>query len=655
MKKTLLAVLFLYAYSIMMPAQNISGNLEGIVTDTKRVPISGVNISLQNESLQGSRGTATNEKGYFIIFLLPVGNYSVKISAVGYRELNITNIQISLGKTTNLGEIKLVQQTIDLPEITITADNQQIDLTDTKYGGNIKAKDFEQLPIDRDYKNIATLFPLANISYFGDGINFGNGTGLENRYFIDGIDVTDPNFGMAGTTLPYNFVKEVELILGGYQAEYRSALGGLINVVTPSGSDELNGAVFGFYTSNGLSAPAKAGLLDPTQGVFSNYDFGFNLNGPVVRENLWFNVAYNPIINRREVGVPGFGTSDDKTMTHSFAVKLTWKATDKLKIALTSSGDPSERTAIGDAPPPLANPAALENPDPYFYNKREGGVNISLYASYLFTNRFFLEASLSGITRDKNWEPSTDKGKNEIALINTQTGNWSGGSFGALSELVTGKTANMSGTFLADFHQLKFGVEYRNNEIEIHSNYPTYLSQYSDTSYFLLLDGVNGGTVQNRILSAFIQDDWKISDMVRINAGIRWDGQFIIGGDGNLAQKVLEPFQPRLGFIYLPSINNRHKIFGSFGRFIQEWNTGVMVRIYSGNAYHYEIVFNQDPRTGNVVGDTLNVSLPEIKPEQPGMKAQIMMNIVSDMSLWLVIIKLLNFRVFTEHCRRQLQ
>ena len=129
--KTILSFLLLFACIGTSFAQDISGNIEGRVTDSTGIPLSGVNLLLQSENLQGIKGTATNEKGYFNIFYLPVGNYKVQISFVGYRNVLIDNVQISLGKTSYLGEIKLEQEAIDLPEIMISGDKQIIDPTST--------------------------------------------------------------------------------------------------------------------------------------------------------------------------------------------------------------------------------------------------------------------------------------------------------------------------------------------------------------------------------------------------------------------------------------------------------------------------------------------------------------------------------------------
>jgi len=87
---------------------------------------------LQSENLQGLRGTSTNDEGYFRIYALPIGSYTVKISFIGYQNITFENVQISLGKATNLGgQIQLHQQTYNLPQIKVTGEKFIIDPTST--------------------------------------------------------------------------------------------------------------------------------------------------------------------------------------------------------------------------------------------------------------------------------------------------------------------------------------------------------------------------------------------------------------------------------------------------------------------------------------------------------------------------------------------
>ena len=107
------------------------------------------------------------------------------------------------------------------------------------------------------------LSPMATESYYGDGLNLAGSTGWENVYYIDGNNVTDPMRSSSGTNLPYNFVKEIEIKNGGYEAEFGSSIGGIANIITHSGGNQFHGQVFGFKVLAAVIARTYGKLLLP--------------------------------------------------------------------------------------------------------------------------------------------------------------------------------------------------------------------------------------------------------------------------------------------------------------------------------------------------------------------------------------------------------
>lgn len=598
-------------------AQETSGNLEGRVTDTTGIPLSGVNISIQSESLQGIRGTITNDDGYFRIFSLPVGDYIVRISIVGYRDVVIEDVQIRLGKTNNLGEVRLESQTIKLPEVTVSGEKQIIDPTSTNYGGNLSSKDFSQLPIDRNYKNIVTLLPHANASYYGDEANIGGGTGFENKYFVDGAEVTDPLFGASGTNLPYNFIQEVELKSGGYDVSARSSLGGLINVVTKSGTNEFHGSAFGFYSTNSINEDTKSGLFDVKHGIFSNYDIGFGIGGPIIRDELWFYTAYNPIYFRRDVDIPGYGTLQDKKLIHSFAAKLNWRASDNLNFVFTSTGDPSEHDGVGNDVG--IQPDSAANPDMYLQDINEGGFNLSLTGIYNPGQDFILEGSISRVNRYGKFLPATEAGRAEVFYNDILNSIWEGGPPITRDASRYSTIGKIAGTVCLKDHTLNAGVEYKINDVDFKLDLRridrTPFS-YQETIFKAF------GEVSNQIPSVFIQDTWRVLNQLTINAGIRWETQTVYATDNNVAQKVSVPLQPRAGFVFLIDDKGTQRIFGSYGRFAQEFGIFNSLGNHSDNGYYGEIRYANDPRPDFTGGDTLVFRQNIIRAEVEGLRGQ---------------------------------
>lgn len=325
-----------------LSAQDVTGRIEGRIVDERGSAIPGVVINISSPDLQGTRFTQTNAEGYFRLILLPPGFYTAKITHIAYRPVTIDSIQVRLGKTTFVSETILIEKPYELEEVVVQDRRNLIDPNSTVSGGNFTKDEIEVLPLQRNYQDIAALLPQVNTSYYGDGPAFSGSTGSDNRFFIDGIDVTDPVYNIAGTNLPYNFIREIEVKTGGYDAEYKSSLGGEVNVITYSGGDKFSGQMFGFYTSNKITNEAKLPEeTEPPKGKFSYYDFGLNLKGAVVKENLWFNLAYNPNIANEDILIPGIGYYSDKKISHLFAGKLSWRMSEKGQLTFNILGDPS--------------------------------------------------------------------------------------------------------------------------------------------------------------------------------------------------------------------------------------------------------------------------------------------------------------------------
>ena len=222
----MLLVLLVSIFSIgICLGQEVTGKMEGRVIDSFGQPIIEVNIVIKGDNLQGIKGAVTDADGFFRVLALPPGVCAVEISHVAYRDVTYSDIRVRLGRTTSLGEVTLQAEAVEMEAVIVSEERSLIDPTTTTTDNSLNAEVYEQLPIERNYRYIVNLLPQVNQSYLGDEANISGSTGPENVYYIDGINATDPYQASTSINLPYNFVKEVEVKNGGYEAEHGRALG----------------------------------------------------------------------------------------------------------------------------------------------------------------------------------------------------------------------------------------------------------------------------------------------------------------------------------------------------------------------------------------------------------------------------------------------
>ncbi|MEN8008381.1 MAG: TonB-dependent receptor [Candidatus Krumholzibacteriota bacterium] len=593
MKRLLLISIFilLTTFSTVF-AQNTTGNIEGRIIGPGGESLAGARIDVSGPQLQGSLSVSNQNNGYFLIPELRVGTYTLVVSHDLYAESTLPGVVVWLGVTTNTGPIEMTMQAYEMETMIVTAQAPLIDPASATGGGNITFDEFSELPVGRDYKDMAVLLPHANTSYLGDDNNISGSTGLENKYFIDGVDVTDPNQGNGGTELPYNFIREVRVRTGGYEAEYRSSLGGILEVVTNTGSNELHGQVFGFFTNSGLTQAPETNVLVDASGDFTAYDFGFGVGGPVVRDKLWYYAALNPTTRTEDIAIPDHGIHENSDVTYRFAGKLNWRANESNDFVLSVFGDPGGGDTVW-LWPGLGTVTGATNPDPFLHDSTHGGVNSILEGRHWLGDNAMLRTSISYLTNTTRRLPRTETGWNEPLTIDNETNIWSGGTGGQIDKKGEVFTGGVHGTWLRERHTWKVGLEYRviwgyiDERLDI-------LHRYAADDWYLS-EAVAKSEGSNTVPSVYLQDSWRVTDPLRLNLGVRWDGQ-ILRNTGRTIYEILDQWQPRIGFTYQLGQTGTQQIFGSAGRFYQEMSLNLLVAGFSTGTLWRGTIYDHDPR-----------------------------------------------------------
>ncbi len=549
--------------------------------------------------MQGTSSLENLENGFFLIPGLGVGVYTLEITHDLFARTIVSGVVVNLGVTTNTGAIELAMEENEIEVMIVTGKALLIDPTSASIGENLTSEEFSELPVGRDYKDMALLVPHANPSYLGDDNNVSGSTGLENKYFIDGVDVTDPNQGNGGTELPYNFIREVRVHNGGYEAEYRSSLGGIMDVVTNTGSNEFHGQVFGFFTDSGLTGTPETNVFIANPGDFTLYDYGFGIGGPIVKDKLWFYGALNPTHRNEDISIPDLGTYQDKISKYRFAGKLNWRVNENNDLVLSVFGDPGGGDDVWVWP--ITTVSHAENVDPFLYDSTIGGVNSILEGKHWVSERIMLRSAVSLVKNTREMDPATERGQNEILFIDDETGTWSGGAPGTIGKWGTIFTAGLHGTWIGDRHTWKGGLEYRNIHGKTDEGFEG-LTKVSDDYWFYQYGDANVDA-DITVPSVYLQDSWRVTQQFRLNLGVRWDGQILASG-GETAHEILDQWQPRVGFTYQLGTAGTQQFFGSAGRFYQEVSLNLPANQYSASNVWGYVEYDHDPRldpSGGVV------------------------------------------------------
>jgi outer membrane receptor protein involved in Fe transport len=317
-----------------------TGRIDGRVVDPEEAPLPGVTVTTRGPSLPGAQRAMTDRRGEFRFLALSPGEYLVRAELDGYHSMEQPGVRVPLGGTVVL-DLRLTPAFAE--EIAVAGQAPVIDATSATHSVELSREVLENLPLRRSPVDRLDLDVLSGMGVLAPGVVPGPGGGprvagaghLENTYFVDGLETTGVLIGGAGTTLPIEFVEEVQITTGSWGAEDQGALGGVINVVTPSGGNEHRWEFSAHYGD----AESQLDALGEG-GEFHEGDFGVGGGGPLVRDRLWYYVAANPqAVEGEIVSVQGVPLTE-RTEVLRYAGKLTWQApSPSQRLSLSAFGE----------------------------------------------------------------------------------------------------------------------------------------------------------------------------------------------------------------------------------------------------------------------------------------------------------------------------
>ncbi len=307
MRKKLLRLLRLVPIALALAASVASaqttGTIIGVVTDAATgKPVTGALVVATSPNLQGEQTAVTDAAGRYNLTVLPPGQYTLAVQLEGYKPAERSDILLRVD-TTLRANMAVVPEAVQMEEQIVKTGTPPVINIGSAESGSVVSKEFiTSIPVTRDFQGTAVTAPTAQFDVFGVG--FGGSGSVENHYILDGMRVNDIGYGNLGTPLLNNFVEEVDVKTGSFQAEYGQTTGGIVNVVTKSGSNDYHGSLWGNLMPGALSpsSPAVGNYGEaiafqstPYDGGYAA-DFGFEVGGPIMKDKLWFYVGFAPVL-----------------------------------------------------------------------------------------------------------------------------------------------------------------------------------------------------------------------------------------------------------------------------------------------------------------------------------------------------------------------
>ncbi len=608
----LFGVLLLLTTAGSLFAQRTTGMIEGTVHDTEGTPLPGVNVTVAGLGL--TRSMATELSGMYRFPALPPGTYAVSAVLVGFKKKTETGIVVGLEQTRKVDFI-LEAGALE-EEITVVGISPIVDLSSSRLTTNVKKEFFDALPKGRSYQDMVQLAPSVQTDPWGAAMS--GSTGAENLYIIDGINTTDVEDGLVGTNLTYEFIEEVQVKTGGYEAEFAGALGGVVNIITKSGSNELHGGLVFNYENDAFYGTPLVGIFGAGAiDKFNYFDLGLNLSGAIIKDKAWFFLGGTPSFRNTTYTQTDSWTGvaesfKEPNNRYYFSGKLTFEPAAGQKITLSGFGDPLKAD--------LNNPGTLRDFttwNQYAVIKRTGGTyNVALKYDGIFGNDWIIHV-LGGLFYDKTNDIPTDTTKPAIYLEQGYLGapqSYTFGGAGWYADPETRKRWQASGdiTKFIGGHSFKAGVQWQRSTSLREDKYTGgYYRQIRPTSnYFRDRWRVTEGESFTDMMGLFVQDSWNVFDRLTVNFGVRFEDQnshasdksrFFEPNETIIHFGLLDQISPRLGFTFDILGNGTSKLFGSYGRFYEMMPLDMNNRQFGGEVdiqYYYRFTVG-DPLTVN--------------------------------------------------------
>jgi hypothetical protein len=571
-----LAAAYLCCAAAHARAQSAStATVTGIVRDASEALVPGATVEIRNHETGQMWHTATDARGAFRLLYLPVGDYHLSVMLDGFTTAN-ANLRLGVGDQI---DVPIVLKPAAVSEaVRVEAAPPLVEARRTELAAAITPHEVDTLPLNgRNYLDLALLAPnvsrtnLRTTDRFaetsavpGTGVSVGGQRNLNNGFIVDGLSANDDAADLAGMYLSQEAVREFEVVTSGGGAEFGRASSGTISVVTRSGTNALSGRAYEFFRNDRFDA---ANPLAPRKDPLNQHQFGLTLGGPVVRDRtFWFaNVertqqdrtgivtiapesvsTVNGILDSVNYRGPRISTGNFATgyTTNTLFARADHQAgPSRLQVRYNlydvSSANARNVAGLSD----VSRGTALDDTDQ------------NVAAGYQVTGTGAFNEARVQYTRSRLAAPVNDAVGPAVSIAGVA-------NFGTSTSSPTAREADVvqaidTFTLLRGPHLAKIGVDLLYNRIAIAFPGPlqgsyTFASlsafQRGVYSQFQQAFGEVSLTQRNPNLGLFAQDEWRLRPDLTVNAGIRYDLQWL----PDPIQLDTNNVSPRAGIAYAP-------------------------------------------------------------------------------------------------------
>ncbi|HJO04409.1 MAG TPA: TonB-dependent receptor [Acidobacteriota bacterium] len=597
------------ASSAWAQTQATSGNLQGIVSDPDGNPLPGVTITVTGQETGRVRTTITSTTGNYRVPLLPTGVYSVRAELTGFQPVERTDIRVRLGAAQEVG-IQMALASVQ-EVLIVTGQAPVIETSKTQVSTSIDEAAIDSLPIlGRNFTDFTLLTPGAQIEASRNTVALSGQRGVNTSVNIDGASDNSAFFGYqrGGTDSPFTVsqesVQEFQVITSGIMPEFGRSGGGLVNVVTKSGTNQWRGGGHLFWRDESLTSSDP---FDREQAEFSVKQFGGNVGGPLQRNEHFFfasvdvqdfstpffvdydlsDAEFAQLESYVNVHRPDWDISQSQfSRTNDVVVpflKTDFTITDNTQLTLRLNYS-NHKTINGGTDTNLQG--TTTNSVSSLGDQAEKTVSAIAQVTSVLGDRAFNELRVQYANDD------LDRLSNDLAGPDTDIRN----PFVQLGRrffmpiFVDEKKFQVQDNFsyLFDDHDIKIGVDFETDKTsEFFAAFPVGEYRFSSLPEFLanepdsLLQSFGVATpdlspnfnTRQSVLSFYAQDSWRASNTITINYGLRWEGTMNPNPTGNAAfpetlsiPDDMSGWQPRAGIAYAP--DPRTVFRASAGRFV---------------------------------------------------------------------------------------